>query len=126
MIAREKGLEPLAELIVQQGPGDPEAAAAAYVNAEKGVENSAAALAGARDIVAEMISENADVRGLVRQAFFADGMVVSEVVDPKPAEPTKFEQYYDFKEKVADIPSHRFLAIRRGQDEKSVARQADV
>jgi uncharacterized protein len=118
MIAREKGLEPLAELIVQQGPGDPEAAAAAFVNAEKGVEDSAAALAGARDIVAEMISENADVRGLVRQAFFADGMIVSEVVDPKPTEPTKFEQYYDFKEKIADIPSHRFLAIRRGQDEK--------
>lgn len=118
MIAREKGLEPLAELIVQQGPGDPEAAAAAFVNAEKGVEDCAAALAGARDIVAEMISENADVRGLVRQAFFADGMIVSEVVDPKPTEPTKFEQYYDFKEKIADIPSHRFLAIRRGQDEK--------
>ncbi len=118
MIAREKGLEPLAELIVQQGPGDPEAAAAAFVNAEKGVEDCAAALAGARDIVAEMISENADVRGLVRQAFFAEGMIVSEVVDPKPTEPTKFEQYYDFKEKIADIPSHRFLAIRRGQDEK--------
>jgi uncharacterized protein len=65
-----------------------------------------------------MISENADVRGLVRQAFFADGMIVSEVVDPKPTEPTKFEQYYEFKEKIADIPSHRFLAIRRGQDEK--------
>jgi uncharacterized protein len=118
MIAREKGLEPLAELIVQQGPSDPEAAAAAFVSAEKGVEDCAAALAGARDIVAEMISENADVRGLVRQAFFADGMIVSEVVDPKPTEPTKFEQYYDFKEKIADIPSHRFLAIRRGQDEK--------
>jgi uncharacterized protein len=118
MIAREKGLEPLAELIVQQGPGDPEAAAAAFVSAEKGVEDCAAALAGARDIVAEMISENADVRGLVRQAFFADGLIVSEVVDPKPTEPTKFEQYYDFKEKIADIPSHRFLAIRRGQEEK--------
>jgi uncharacterized protein len=118
MIAREKGLEPLAELIVQQGPSDPEAAAAAFVSAEKGVEDCAAALAGARDIVAEMISENADVRGLVRQAFFADGMIVSEVVDPKPTEPTKFEQYYEFKEKIADIPSHRFLAIRRGQDEK--------
>ena len=118
MIAREKGLESLAEVIVQQGADDPEVAAAAFVNAEKGVEDCAAALAGARDIVAEMISENADVRGLVRQAFFADGMIVSEVVDPKPAEPTKFEQYYEFKEKIGEIPSHRFLAIRRGQDEK--------
>ncbi|MEI7947342.1 MAG: Tex family protein [bacterium] len=118
MIAREKGLESLAEVIVQQGADDPEVVAAAFVNAEKGVEDCAAALAGARDIVAEMISENADVRGLVRQAFFADGMIVSEVVDPKPAEPTKFEQYYEFKEKIGEIPSHRFLAIRRGQDEK--------
>ena len=118
MIAREKVLESLAEVIVQQGDDDPEVVAAAFVNAEKGVEDCAAALAGARDIVAEMISENADVRGLVRQAFFADGMIVSEVVDPKPAEPTKFEQYYEFKEKIGEIPSHRFLAIRRGQDEK--------
>lgn len=117
MIAREKGLEPLAEMILAQGPAQPEEEAGAFVSQEKGVADAAAALAGARDIVAEMISENADVRGLVRQAFMTDGMVVSEVVDPKPAEPTKFEQYYDFKEKVAAIPSHRFLAIRRGQTE---------
>jgi uncharacterized protein len=118
MIAREKGLEPLAELILQQGNEDPEAEAATFISDEKGVADTAAALAGARDIVAEIISENADIRGLVRQAFFTDGMVVSEVVDPKPTEPTKFEQYYDFKEKVSEIPSHRFLAIRRGQAEK--------
>jgi len=118
MIAREKGLEPLAEKILQQGGGTPETEATAFINEEKGVADASAALAGARDIVAEMISENADIRGLVRQAFFAEGWVVSEVVDPKPTEPTKFEQYYDFKEKVGEIPSHRFLAIRRGQDEK--------
>jgi protein Tex len=118
MIAREKGLEPLAQTILEQGAGDPATEAAPFINEEKGVTDATAALAGARDIVAELISENADIRGLVRQAFFADGWVVSEVVDPKPTEPTKFEQYYDFKEKVCDIPSHRFLAIRRGQDEK--------
>jgi uncharacterized protein len=118
MSAREKGLEPLAERILKQEAGDPERDALAFVNAELGVEDGAAALAGARDIVAEAVSENADVRGLVRQAFFAEGMVVSEVAEPRPAEPTKFEQYYDFKEKVASIPSHRFLAIRRGQEEK--------
>ncbi len=118
MIAREKGLEPLAALILAQGvDSQPDSDAAAFVNEEKGVADTAAALAGGRDIVAEMISENADVRGLVRQAFAADGVVVSEVVDPKPAEPTKFEQYYDFQEKVSAIPSHRFLAIRRGQAE---------
>jgi len=117
MIAREKGLEPLALLLLEQGAQNPEAEAAAFISEEKGVADVAAALAGARDIVAEMISENADVRGLVRQAFANEGVVVSEVVDPKPAEPTKFEQYYDFKEKVSAIPSHRFLAIRRGQAE---------
>ena len=117
MIAREKGLEPLSELILAQGPAQPETEAAAFVSEEKGVADGVAALAGARDIVAEVISENADVRGLVRQAFMADGMVISEVVDPKPDEPTKFEQYYDFREKVSVIPSHRFLAIRRGQAE---------
>ena len=117
MIAREKGLEPLALMILEQSGGQPDADAAAFVSEEKGVEHVAAALAGARDIVAEMVAETADVRGLVRQAFATDGVVVSEVVDPKPAEPTKFEQYYDFKEKVSVIPSHRFLAIRRGQAE---------
>ncbi len=117
MIAREKGLEPLAAAILAQGSAQPEAEAAAFVSEEKGVADVAAALAGARDIVAETISENADVRGLVRQAFATEGMVISEVVDPKPAEPTKFEQYYDFKEKISVIPSHRFLAIRRGQTE---------
>ena len=117
MIAREKGLEPLAEAILAQGSTPPETEAAAFVSEEKGVADVAAALAGARDIVAELISENADVRGLVRQAFMTDGTVISEVVDPKPAEPTKFEQYYDFKEKIAAIPSHRFLAIRRGKAE---------
>ena len=117
MIAREKGLEPLAQLILEQASTQPEAEAAAYVSEEKGVADADGALAGARDIVAEIISENADVRGLVRHAFSSEGMVVSEVVDPKPAEPTKFEQYYDFKEKCSAIPSHRFLAIRRGQAE---------
>jgi uncharacterized protein len=115
MIAREKGLEPLALAILMQTkePLD----AAAFVSAEKGVPDEAAALAGARDIVAEQIAENADVRGLVRTAFAQDGVLVSEVVEPKPDVPTKFEQYYDFKEKLATIPSHRFLAIRRGQTE---------
>ena len=117
MIAREKGLEPLAQCILKQDTTQPEAEATGFVSEEKGVADTAAALAGARDIVAEDISENADVRGLLRHAFSIDGVVVSEVVDPKPAEPTKFEQYYDFKEKVSAIPSHRFLAIRRGQAE---------
>lgn len=118
MIAREKGLEPLSTLILEQTMDqDPETAAAAFVNAEKGVADVAAALAGAKDIVAEVISENAEIRGMVRQTFAKEGTVVSSVVDPPPTEPTKFEQYYDFSENISEIPSHRFLAIRRGQQE---------
>lgn len=118
MIAREKGLEPLSELILAQDPAAcPAEVAATFVDTEKGVADVEAALAGARDIVAETVAENAEVRGLVRQAFAAQGVVASEVVDPKPAEPTKFEQYYDFSERLCEIPSHRFLAIRRGQTE---------
>ena len=118
MIAREKGLEPLAILLLgQAADADPVTDATAFINAEKGVASAEDALAGARDIVAEIISEDAEIRTLARQAFRTAGMVVSEVVDPKPPEPTKFEQYYDFKEKMSDIPSHRFLAIRRGQNE---------
>ncbi len=72
----------------------------------------------ARDILAERVADLADVRGAVRQAFATRSVVRSEVVSPKPTEPTKFEQYYDFSESIATIPSHRYLAIRRGQAEK--------
>lgn len=118
MIAREKGLEPLAKSILEQGKEDIELLAQTYIDVEKGVETAQDALAGARDIVAEIIAENADVRGFVRQTFFEQGKISSDVVDPKPVEPTKFEQYYEFSEKLSEIPSHRFLAIRRGQEEK--------
>ena len=118
MIAREKGLEPLALLILEQSTDkSPETEAQPFVDPEKELPDSASALAGAKDIVAEMISENAEIRGIVRQTFSTEGEMVSEVVDPVPEEPTKFEQYYHFNEKISEIPSHRFLAIRRGQTE---------
>lgn len=119
MIAREKGLEPLAQLILEQGSfGSPSEAAGAFVNAEKGVEEVEAALAGARDIVAEKVSEDAQVRAFVRHLFAQEGMVISKVRTDKTHGPTKFEQYYDFKESVKTIPSHRYLAIRRGENEE--------
>ena len=102
-VAREKGFEPLADSI---WVGSPDPAA------------DDEALQYARDILAERIADIADVRGAVRQAYAKKGVVRSEVVQPRPAEPTKFEQYYDFSEPVATIPSHRYLAIRRGQAEK--------
>jgi uncharacterized protein len=117
-VAREKGLEPLALRILEQpASGNPVAEAAAFLDAEKGVNDADDALSGARDIVAEATAENADVRALVRDAFAQYGLVVSEGIADKIKEPTKFEMYYDFKEPVATIPSHRFLAVRRGERE---------
>jgi uncharacterized protein len=116
--AREKGLTPLAERILAQPmDGNPAAEAQAFVDAEKGVADVAAALQGARDIVAEVAAETAEIRAYVRQVFADEGTVVSEAVAEKTKEPTKFEQYYDFREAVKTIPAHRFLAIRRGEAE---------
>src|SRR5262249_48952994 len=97
-IAREKGLEPLAALILAQ-PLDrkPEAEAAAFVSAERGVADVETALSGARDIVAEAASEDARVRALVRRTFADEGMLTSEAAQATTG-PTKFEQYYGFKE----------------------------
>lgn len=118
MIAREKGLEPLAHLILQQpAHGSPEQDALAYIDPEKGVNDIKEALVGACDIAAEIISENIAIRTLVREAFAEEGIVVSKVAEGKNSVPTKFEQYYDFKESVKKIPSHRYLAIRRGEKE---------
>jgi len=119
MIAREKGLEPLALKIMELPlSGDPVREAEQYINAEKGVSSADEALQGARDIVAEMISENVEIRSTIREEYFASGMVVSKVVEGKDKEATKFEQYYNFSERVAVIPSHRYLAIRRGEREE--------
>lgn len=91
MIAREKGLRPLALLILQQAStGSVDEAAASFISEEKKVPTSEEALAGARDIIAEMVSENADVRSLVRQSFAKEGVLVSEAIKEKTKEPTKF------------------------------------
>lgn len=111
MIAREKGLEPLAMIILDQPLNrKPEEEAASFGDVDE-------ALSGARDIVAEIVSENAAVRALVRERFLHEGVVISKVQAGKDAEPTKFDLYYDFKELVSKIPSHRYLAIRRGESE---------
>ncbi|MCK6549459.1 RNA-binding transcriptional accessory protein [Myxococcota bacterium] len=126
-IAREKGLEPLAERILRQPlDGDPAREALAFVSAEKGVADVAAALQGARDIVAERVAESAEVRAVAREVFLKEGRLVSTVAPDKAAERTKFEQYYDFQENVAEIPSHRFLAIRRGENEGVLRTKIDV
>ena len=117
-IAREAGLEPLADLLFeQQAATDPRAAAAAFVDPAKNVADVDAALAGARDIIAERVSDDAATRGRIRQLFLDHGTVHSTVVPGKDAEGVKFKDYYDWSEPVAAIPSHRMLAIRRGEAE---------
>lgn len=127
MIAREKGLEPLALLILEQPTeGDPLVEAQAFINSELQVETTEDALGGARDIVAEWIAENASIRQVVRDEFAAKGVVVSKVVAGKEGVPSKFEQYYAFNEKVSTIPSHRYLAIRRGEKEDVLDFHIDI
>jgi protein Tex len=118
-IAREKGLEPLAQYLwAQENSAEPLAAfAAGFVNAELGVATVDEALEGARHIVAEWISEDADLRKALRQFVFDEGVVVSRKAMDAVDEQEKFKMYYDYKEPVKTIPSHRMLAIRRGEGE---------
>jgi protein Tex len=118
-IAREKGLEPLALYLWAQEPGTESLAqiAARLVDPEKGVATAEDALEGARHIVAEMISEDADVRKAVRQLMFDEGVVVSRKAADAVDEQEKFKMYYEYREPVRSIPSHRMLAIRRGESE---------
>ena len=118
-IAREKGLEPLAAYVwAQQAGAEPlEALAAGFVNAELGVATAEEALEGARHIVAEWISEDADLRKTLRQMVFDEGVVISRKAIDAVDEQEKFKMYYEYKEPVKTIPSHRMLAIRRGESE---------
>ena len=118
-IAREKGLEPLAVYLwAQARAADPlETFAATFVNAEKGVNTVDEALEGARHSVAEMISEDADLRKALRQMMLDEGVVVSTKVADAADEQEKFKMYYEYREPVKTIPSHRMLAIRRGETE---------
>ena len=119
MIAREKGLEPLADYLWNQEPtGTPLGTfAPTFVDAEKGVASVEEALEGARHILAETISDNADIRKLLRHAMFEEGVIVSKKTTDAVDEQQKFKMYYDYREPVKQIPSHRMLAIRRGETE---------
>ena len=119
MIAREKGLDALAAYLWQQEPSGTslETFAACFVDAEKGVADIKEALEGARHILAEAISDDADIRKLLRQAMFSEGVIVSRKAMDAVDEQQKFKMYYDYREAVKQIPSHRMLAIRRGEIE---------
>jgi len=115
-VAREKGLEPLAALILEQSavyePALPEAALA-YINEEKGVNTAEEALSGASDIIAEDVSDNAEYRRRIRQLTMDYGTITSQKIGDGPV----YQQYYEYTEKLKTIPSHRVLAINRGEKE---------
>ncbi|TAD85316.1 MAG: RNA-binding transcriptional accessory protein [Bacteroidetes bacterium] len=110
--ARENGLEPLSVVLLAQQNVDVEAAAAAFVGPN--VATIADALQGARHIVAELVSEDADVRAKMRRLFEQDGWLISRVVADKTAEAAKYKDYFDYKEAVVKVPGHRGLAVLRG------------
>ncbi len=117
-IARERGLAPLADAILSASAGGLQGLALKFVDPKKGVESSEDALAGAGYIVAELFSENADFRRRVRDFVAQKGVLESTVTKEWEGKRSKFEQYYDYRELISVIPSHRMLAIRRGEREK--------
>lgn len=116
-IAREKGLEPLATVLLEQKEKNPHGAAQEFVDAEKGVGSSEEALEGARHIISEWVNENADVRSKVRQLFMKEAVVRSKVIAGKEEEGSKYKDYFEWEEPIGKVPSHRLLAMRRGEKE---------
>ncbi len=117
VMAKEKGLEPLSVLMLAQGKENPLEAAAAFINAELGVKDETEALNGARDIVEEIINEDAELRASLRKIFEQTAMVVSAVAKGKEEEGEKYRDYFEWSEKLSAVPSHRLLAMRRGEKE---------
>lgn len=117
VVAKEKSLEPLALMILEQKGVDPVKEAQAFIGPEKGVESVDDALAGARDIIAEIITEDEKARAKLRDLFFTKAVIQSRVVSNMEEKGAKFRDYFNWDEPVIDIPSHRMLAIRRGEKE---------
>ena len=116
-MARERGLEPLAKRIFSQAEFDVHFEAASFVDEGKGVASGEEALAGSRDIIAEWVSENGEARARMRQLFATKGIFRSKVAPGKEEESAKFSDYFEWSEPVAKAPSHRVLALRRGESE---------
>jgi len=124
-VAREKGLEPLARIMMEQPDADSiRAAASEYVNEEQGVETEEAALQGAMDILAEELSEDADIRKWVREYTWKRGVLVSKAKDPEAR--SVYEMYYEYQEPVHKMPSHRILAVNRGEREEYLKVKVEV
>ena len=114
-VAKEKGLEPLAEIIMKQNEADPEGRAEEFLNDQ--VENVENAIAGARDIIAEWISEDEKSRKRLRYLYEKEAVIYSKVIKGKEEEGVKFSDYFDWSETLRKCPSHRLLAMRRGEEE---------
>jgi uncharacterized protein len=127
-VAMERGLEPLAQFLWAQQPGDQSIAAlaASFVNPDRGVASAEEALTGAGHIIAEWIAEHAEIRKALRATMLTEGVVRATVVQGKETQKTKFQDYYDFREPVATIPSHRILAILRGVRENLLAFHIEI
>ncbi|WP_026873447.1 Tex family protein [Inquilinus limosus] len=117
-IAREAGLEPLADDLLAHPERDPQQAAAAFIDAEKGVADVAAALDGARSILVERFGEDADLIGALREEAWTRGRLVSKVREGKEQAGAKFSDYFDYAESLTKLPSHRILALFRGEKEE--------
>jgi uncharacterized protein len=117
-IAREAGLEPLSEMLLTQPQNDPQAVAAGFVDAEKQVADVAAALEGARAILVERFAEDADLIGRLREQMWTEGVMTSAVRKGKKLEGEKFKDYFDFNQSLSKMPSHRILAMFRGEKEE--------
>ncbi|MCG8317991.1 MAG: RNA-binding transcriptional accessory protein [Cytophagales bacterium] len=116
-MAREKGLEPLARKIFEQEPFDVQAFAGTFLDEKKEVINIEDALQGARDIIAEWVNENQEIRVQLRKLFLETGTFKSKVITGKEVEGQKYKDYFDWEEKIKTAPSHRVLALRRGEKE---------
>ncbi|MET4291583.1 uncharacterized protein ABIB06_000025 [Bradyrhizobium sp. LB8.2] len=117
-IAREAGLEPLANQLMAEPTNDPKVVAETFVNAEKGVADAAAALDGARAILVERFDEDADLIGSLREEVWTNARMASKVRDGKKIEGEKFADYFEFSEPLTKLPSHRILAMFRGEKEE--------
>lgn len=124
-IAKERGLEPLANTILLQMTNQPlEAEAAAYISEEKGVPDADSAIDGAKDIIAESISDEADYRTYIRKLTFKEGKLISKAKDEKAQ--TVYEMYYNYEEPVAKMAGYRTLAVNRGESEKVLTVKIEV
>ena len=126
--AKDRGLEPLSVWLMENQDGDPAEEAAKYVDAEKEVPTAEDALAGARDIIAEQVADDAALRGRTRKLYEEEAVVASKVMYGKDKEPeaAKFRDYFEWSEPLQSIPSHRTLAIRRGEKEGFLIMRIEV